>query len=680
MPELKERFSLADELDAPDLWAEARRRAAAPEAPRRAAREWPPGAGRRAAVGALAFAVFAVAIAFAWDLANPGRRPAPRPPAVVDLAAELPVGWSELPAPPENRSGAATAWTGSELLVWGGYEFVGGNEDPQASGFGFDARERRWSGLPASPLRGRSHPAFAWTGSELLVWGGWDGGVREPPYFDDGAAYDPIARTWRMLPPAPLSARSPFSVWTGDELIVWGSTDRSPRMRDGAAYDTLTDSWRRISDAPTNITDGSAVWTGDEMIVFGAALDANNQADTPTAIGIAYNPETDSWRELPPSDLSPQAMTASWLDGDMIAWDYDQATAAYDPTTDSWRSLPDSHLDFSECYPKSVATPAIVLGEFCGRTIALEAGEDRWREVSLDPLLTLGGCCWVLEPMVAGDVVLVPAHFYASLGMHERRFFVFNPAGIAVVGDGEVREPEPFVPDAVRDGSSTRMPVVFPDGARAVVVYPNELSLASLGVQPDVSYLPTVGSADRYPIVFLHDPEASLRDFVDGEAVGSIPASQSTLIWRMSERWRSRRLLPEGHWLSYQLPSWRVLVALPKIEVVDEVVASLVFHEVNGFPTVETTGRFGLAEGFGESEGPTLSIGDRTADPINSTLDATIFLGPSGCAGFETEISPDYGAVCLASGRVFASIYGTGGTGFVARVVEGLRIEDFRAA
>ena len=86
---------------------------------------------------------------------------------------------------------------------------MGSNEDPKAGGFVFDPLVRSWNALAPSPLPGRSDPAFAWTGEELLVWGGWDGGVRETPYFDDGAAYDPVARTWRMLPPSPISRCSP---------------------------------------------------------------------------------------------------------------------------------------------------------------------------------------------------------------------------------------------------------------------------------------------------------------------------------------------------------------------------------------------------------------------------------------------------------------------------------------
>jgi len=400
MPDLKDRFSLADQIDTKDQWDEARRRAATTETPGRPV-DWPPGVARRVAVGALAFAVFAAAVVFAWDLTHPDRRTAPGPIPAVDLARELGPGWSELPGPPEMHFDPASAWTGSQLLVWGG----GGNDYVVDEGFIFDAVAMDWRDMPDAPLAPRSDTAFAWTGRELVVWGGMSGDCCVPSsmFFADGAAYDPSTERWRTLPPAPIEARAPFSVWTGSELLIWGNADRHTRYRDGAAYDPSTDRWRRIADAPTDITDGAAVWTGEEMVVFGASLHGGNLPETQTAIGIAYDPQSDRWREIPPSDLSPQAMTAAWPgEGEMIAWDYDHATAAYDPMTNRWRALDRVPLRFYECGPYSVALDGYVLGNFCGSLAAFAVAEDRWHDVSRPDLNGLP-----LQPIPAGDAFLV---------------------------------------------------------------------------------------------------------------------------------------------------------------------------------------------------------------------------------------------------------------------------------
>ena len=330
---------------------------------------------------------------------GPGSSP-PLPSPVRPVFAGLHSGWTDLPAPPEVRSRAALVWTGEGLLEWGGYVFTGsGHKPPRADGFVFDARARSWEQMAASPLAPRAYVASAWTGEELLIWGGSDG--RQERFFDDGAAYDPKTDSWRSLPEAPIESRAPLSVWTGQELIVWGTAIRvADRPRDGAAYDPRTDSWRRIAQSPIELTDATAVWTGREMIVFGAALHGGNFPESKTAIGAAYDPETDAWRELPESELSPQASTAAWNGREMIAWDYLNGTAAYAPHADSWRTLPKVPLDDAECSPSSVPVGAYVFGNYCGPLALYDPAADRWHDISRREFFGFGFQLVAAEPAV----------------------------------------------------------------------------------------------------------------------------------------------------------------------------------------------------------------------------------------------------------------------------------------
>jgi hypothetical protein len=660
--ELKDRFSLADEVEVPNVWAEARRRATAPQAAPRLL-SMPPRRARRLSVAAVALAVFAAAVTFAWDLADLERPPSPDRAPALDLATELGHGWTELPAPPEVRQRAATAWTGSQLLVWGGFVFDGnGDETPTDDGFVFDAASRSWHAMPPGPLSARSHVASAWTGHELVVWGGHTGDCCIPSemFLDDGAAFDPATGRWRLLPAAPIVGRTPFSVWTGSELIVWGSRDRTVRYNDGAAYDPSTDSWRRIADAPIEITDGSAVWTGDEMIVFGAALDGNNHADTRTDIGAAYDPRSDSWRRIPDSTLSPQAVTAAWPGGgEMIGWDYDQASAAYDPHANVWRRLERVPNPFSECRPESVVIPDFVLGEFCGRTVIFSSAEDRWRDISREDL---NG--WVVEPVPAGDAFLVMAQ---SLELSETAGRTFDTKMFAYV------PPDPsartgvtsFVPQTRVVGDLVRMPVVFPDGTEATVVYPRSSELASLGVQPAVSYLWRDDPPPRFPIVFLHDPTASLDPYVEGHG----PARLINMSEGGIEVWRARgNDVERRFWLRYELPSWTVLVSVrDALASAIEVNASLDLTETrSGFPVARAIGPIALSYESGEGQGAMLQIG--------STLDPSILLWLERCSGpDEIAASGEYGSMCLADGLVTANIYGKPAD--VQAVVEGLTVK-----
>ena len=62
--------------------------------------------------------------------------------------------------------------------------------------------------------------AVAWTGTEMIVWGG----RVDNSFYYDGAAYNPVSDTWRVLPTAPggFDARDPIMVWTGHEAVVSG--------------------------------------------------------------------------------------------------------------------------------------------------------------------------------------------------------------------------------------------------------------------------------------------------------------------------------------------------------------------------------------------------------------------------------------------------------------------------
>ena len=181
--------------------------------------------------------------------------------------------------------------------------------------------------LPEAPILGRDWSAVVWTGTEMIVWGGraYDAATDTVPFFDDGAAFDLATGTWREIAPAPLRGRSyPGAVWTGTEMIVWGGfVGDDVRTYDGAAYHPGTDTWRMLPDVPFAMGDGSTimpmVWVGDEAIVT---------TETTTA---AYDPISDSWRQL---DHVVGFGKPIWT-GDSVVWAFDNLTQ-WDPSTDEW--------------------------------------------------------------------------------------------------------------------------------------------------------------------------------------------------------------------------------------------------------------------------------------------------------------------------------------------------------
>ncbi|MGH2819996.1 MAG: hypothetical protein ACRDJ5_05010 [Actinomycetota bacterium] len=273
------------------------------------------------------------------------------------------------------------------LLVWGGCDVEMEEECVATSdGFAFDPTSRTWMEMPAAPAAAEGARAI-WTGTEA-VFLGIGGSAEGEPKFLAGVAYDPDDEMWRTIARAPIpETYGGVRVWTGRELVVWGGGERGdPRAARGAAYDPVSDSWRRIASAPLGLNLSSGVWTGELVLVFGSLLDRRNHAETPTSVGAAYDPGTDTWREMPPSALSPQATSAVWLGDRMVAWDYETTSQEYDPVGDRWSAPIDMPLEFNECYPDSAVVGGFLLAWFCGNAALYDEPSDTWQRIQGGPL------------------------------------------------------------------------------------------------------------------------------------------------------------------------------------------------------------------------------------------------------------------------------------------------------
>lgn len=366
MPDLDDLLSTLDRIAVPNLWS--RIGATTPE-------RWEPPSRvpRRGRIGAaiVAFAVFAAAgsllvRSFRQASSDESMRPA-------DPWATYATGWTQLPEPALPASGSGWVWTGTEIIRWGGV--LESEERPTPSGWSFDPESRTWSAIPDAP-EGRHEPQVVWTGREAIFFGGWDGSS----FRTDGFAYDARQERWRSIPEAPLPLERPaVVVWTGQEMLVWGGgRPGRPTNREGAALDPASNSWRLLPQAPIGLNLAHAVWTGREMVVFGALLDVGNHAETSTAVGARYDPATNAWRELPPSDLSPQASAIGLVGDDVVAYDYLAKAQMFDLARGTWSERARVPLEFSECYPDAAVTGDVLFAFFCGQAATYDGRTGRW--------------------------------------------------------------------------------------------------------------------------------------------------------------------------------------------------------------------------------------------------------------------------------------------------------------
>jgi N-acetylneuraminic acid mutarotase len=248
---------------------------------------------------------------------------------------------------PVARFGHTAVWSGTEMIVWGGWD----GTNRFNSGGRYNPATGTWTAMSTvgAPSPRTLHTAV-WTGTEMIVWGGADGTTN---YLYTGARYNPTANTWVSLPTngAPSGRYSHTAVWTGTEMIIWGGAFYgglwSSELNTGGRYNPAANAWTPVSTsgAPLGRSEHTAVWTGTEMIVW-AGRGKDGTFWGPMNYGSRYNPVGDSWVGMT-TEGAPNARvdhTAVWTGAEMIVWAGNAVSecndgGVYRPPANSWRPL-----------------------------------------------------------------------------------------------------------------------------------------------------------------------------------------------------------------------------------------------------------------------------------------------------------------------------------------------------
>ena len=129
-------------------------------------------------------------------------------------------------------NGTSAAWTGTELLIWGG---IGANNTVLGNGSKFKVQETSWTPMNEPSPSPRQFHTAVWLSSKMIVWGGTStNGVR----LDSGAMFDPVTNKWdsKPLATAPSARAHHTAVATDKKMIIWGGETNSGVTSTGGVF------------------------------------------------------------------------------------------------------------------------------------------------------------------------------------------------------------------------------------------------------------------------------------------------------------------------------------------------------------------------------------------------------------------------------------------------------------
>ena len=230
---------------------------------------------------------------------------------------------------PAARAQHTTIWTGdtgvsatsNRMIIFGGTSGNGAAGVINSGGI-WNQGDNSWTAINASgaPSARMNHSAI-WTGSKMIIWGGLNWNSSNFVALNDGDIYNPATDTWAtMTNTGALSARwSSAAIWTGSKMLIWGGYGNSTYLEDGALYDPSNDSWTPMSEGPlTGRDSASVIKVGDKILLWGGAEQASPHH---ASNGALYDPSTDQWEMLPdfPAEHSSVYTVVSISQG-IIIW------------------------------------------------------------------------------------------------------------------------------------------------------------------------------------------------------------------------------------------------------------------------------------------------------------------------------------------------------------------------
>jgi hypothetical protein len=343
--------------------------------------------------------------AFFVVLIGLGRNSSAQPDLTAKLLGENP--WRSVPLlnSIDVPNFGAYSQNNSQLFVWGGFGMIPGSLSSSSIGAVYTGSTNQWQrttnlGAPAP----RYNATCITIPSGFFVFGGQSGQLGNTDY-NDGGIYDPQTDTWStvLTPPQTIGGTLSLAAWSGEEILVWGGYYGGQSRHTGAAYNPTDRTWRQIStiNAPSCVFGAFHCWTSFGWFVFAGY----NQFGQPAEDGAIYDPRSNVWTTLPscpfvarPLELVPYtpfpSSTAVWTGEDVMIFTANPVLVAtsvfaYRPSTQQWRSINAAGLPkFTSAIwsGKEVYCANAKQGNLLAQIYAYNPVTDKWRAISNGPV------------------------------------------------------------------------------------------------------------------------------------------------------------------------------------------------------------------------------------------------------------------------------------------------------
>ncbi len=224
------------------------------------------------------------------------------------------------------------------------------------------------AGAPDYPLFDHT---LTWTGTEIVIVGGAGGDPTDGELVDEPFIWNPSDGLRAITSPPGEPRNRHTAVWSDAtaKLIVWSGTTVPFGVADGLlndtlAYDPATDTWRELADGPPEVARvrGRGTALGNHVIVTGGTTpDAEGEG----TIGV-YDLTADSW-------------VATAVDGEALTVVATE-NAAYVLWVDGQRDIRLSHLDPGTTALTDIALPGLPEGADRSNAVVADGRLVVWAE------------------------------------------------------------------------------------------------------------------------------------------------------------------------------------------------------------------------------------------------------------------------------------------------------------